>query len=102
MSNSTKKPFPKWISEKKDKVTLTIRATPRASRSEIFGTEDEWIKVRLKAPPVDGKANKELIVFFAKLLKVSKSSVNISSGESSRLKRVTIRGITAGDILSRV
>ena len=99
MSRTLKTALPAWIREKENSVSLTIRATPRASRSEICGAEDEWLKVRLKAAPVDGKANKELIAFFAKLLKVSKSSVEISSGESGRLKRITISGIVAADIL---
>ena len=86
MSASEQTDLPAWIREKNGEVTLSLRATPRASRSEISGVEDDWLKVRLKAPPVDGKANKELISFFAKLLKLPKKSIRICSGESSRLK----------------
>lgn len=93
---------PKWIRERDNSITLSIRVTPRASFSEICGAEDEWLKVRLKAAPVDGKANKELIAFFAKTLKVSKSSVQISSGANARLKRISIKGIKAADILNLV
>ncbi|MFO7937437.1 MAG: DUF167 domain-containing protein [Kiritimatiellia bacterium] len=100
MTEPLKKTLPKWIAEKNGGIILTIRVTPRASRSEISGAEENWLKVRLKAPPVDGKANKELITFFARLLKVSKSSVSICSGESSRLKRIHIKEIAADRILT--
>lgn len=101
MSENKKTTLPKWIKEKNGELSLVIRATPRASRSEIVGAEDEWLKVRLKAPPVDGKANKELIAFFAKLLKVSKSGIKIESGANARLKRVSLKGVRAADLLTR-
>lgn len=102
MSATLKTELPAWISEKNGEVSLTIRVTPRASRSEICNAEDEWLKVRLKAAPVDGKANKELISFFAKLLKLPKRNIRICSGDSSRLKRIALRGARTGDILSRI
>lgn len=99
MPNNSNEHIPNWISAKADGTILTLKATPRASRSELCGAEDEWLKVRLKAPPVDGKANKELIALFAKLLKVPKRSVEICSGKSSRLKRISIKSITPEQVL---
>jgi hypothetical protein len=99
MPDNTNQQLPNWISAKTDGTVLTLKATPRASRSELCGAEDEWLKVRLKAPPVDGKANRELISFFAKLLKVPKSRVEICSGESSRLKRISIKNIPPEQVL---
>ncbi len=93
--------LPEWIRESPDGCWLTLRATPGASRSEIAGVEPGWLRIRLTAPPVDGKANQELIRFLAKLLKISKSSIVISSGESSRLKQIKISGIRAADFLNR-
>lgn len=74
-------------------VTLSVRVTPRAARSEIVGIENELWKVRLAAPPVEGAANTELIKLLAKTFDVSKSDVEIASGTASRNKIVRISGI---------
>jgi uncharacterized protein (TIGR00251 family) len=90
-----------WIKQSSKGFRITVRATPGSSRSEISGADENWLKVRLKAAPVDGKANKELINFLAKLAKVPKSSIEICSGKNSRLKRVEIRGIQIQDFINR-
>ncbi len=84
-----------WLQETKDGATLTVKAVPRAAKSEIAGVEDGWVRVRIKAPPVDGKANEALVKFFAGLFSVPKGAVSIISGDTARLKRVKITGITA-------
>ena len=91
-----------WLHPTNDGCVLTVKATPRANRSEIIGAEPEWLRVRLKAPPVDGKANAELIVFFAKLFGVPKSAVGILTGDTSRLKRIRLRGVSADAVAARV
>jgi uncharacterized protein (TIGR00251 family) len=72
-----------------------VRAVPRASKSEIVGCHVGRLKVRLAAPPVDGAANAELVKVLAKFFKVSKSSVEIVSGETSKNKQVKIQGANA-------
>ncbi len=89
-----------WITENSDGVILTIKATPRASKTEITGTDADWMRMRIKAPPVDGKANEELSSFFAKQLKLPKRSVEIITGGTSRLKRVKLGGVTAAMVKS--
>ncbi len=84
-----------WLQETKDGATLTVKAVPRAAKSEIAGVEDGWVRVRIKAPPVDGKANEALVKFFAALFGVPKGAVSIISGDTARLKRVKITGMTA-------
>jgi uncharacterized protein (TIGR00251 family) len=84
-----------WIQETGDGVVLTVKAVPRASKSEVAGAEGAWLRVRVKAPPVDGKANEALVKFFAGLFSVPKGAVSIISGDTARLKRVKITGITA-------
>lgn len=74
---------------------LRVRATPNASRSEIIGWEDDpqagrILRVRVAAPPVEGKANTELREFLAKSLKLSKSKVVLQKGNSSRYKSFEI------------
>lgn len=78
------------IIETTNAVTFSVRVIPRASRSEIVGEHDGALKVKLASPPVDGAANTELIKLFAKKFGVSKSDIEIVSGETSKNKRIKI------------
>jgi uncharacterized protein (TIGR00251 family) len=80
-------------------VLLAVHVVPRASRSEIVGLEGQTLKVRVAAPPTRGKANKELIKLLAGTLGVSKSQVDIVSGQKARHKRVEVRGVNASAAL---
>ena len=84
-----------WLRPSINDCTVTVKATPRATATEITGAEPEWLCVRLKAPPVDGKANAELAGFFAKRLGIPKRAVEILSGGASRLKRIKFHGVSA-------
>ena len=77
-----------------DGVVLAIRLTPRASRNEVQGVTEGVLRVRLQAPPVDGKANEALRRFLADEFDVAPSRVVLLSGETARQKRVLVRGIT--------
>lgn len=77
-----------------DGITLRIKAVPNSSKNEICGLLDEALKVKIKAPAVENKANLELVKFFAKLLKVPKSSVQLKSGGNSKVKTLYIEGCT--------
>lgn len=81
-------------------VRLSVRAQPRASRTETAGEHDGALKVRLVAPPVDGEANDELTRFLAKAIGVAASSVRVVAGESSRNKVVEIEGTTVAHVES--
>jgi uncharacterized protein (TIGR00251 family) len=70
--------------------TINVRVVPRASRSEVVGMQDGVLRVRIAAPPVDGAANEELIRVLAEHFGVSRASVAISHGLSSKLKSVRI------------
>lgn len=71
-------------------LVLTLRIQPRASRDEMSGPLGGAYKVKITAPPVDGKANVHLRAFLATSFGVAKSQVKIESGESGRHKRVRI------------
>ena len=79
-------------------LTFAVHVVPRASKSEIIGEHDGALKIRLAAPPVDGAANRELIRFLAKLLRVPQNAVEIISGASSRRKVVRARGACAAQL----
>ena len=83
------------LKESKEGVILPIKVVPRAAKNAIVGWENEELKVRLNAVPEKGEANEELIAFLAKTWKIPKSSFSILSGETSRHKRLLIRGMTA-------
>jgi hypothetical protein len=78
-------------------VYLNVRVVPRASKAGLAGTRDGALLVRLNAPPVEGAANAELIDVMATALRVPKRNIAIVSGERSKLKRVSVAGITSED-----
>jgi len=75
-------------------VRFAVRVQPRASRTEVSGIHDTALKVRLLAPPVDGAANDLLIEYLAESLGVTRRSVRIVSGRSSRSKIIEVDGVT--------
>lgn len=75
-------------------ITIKIKAVPNSSKNEICGILNGALKIKIKAPAVENKANEELVKFFSKLLKVSKSSVELKSGGTSKLKTLYINGCT--------
>lgn len=71
---------------------LTLLVQPRSSRNELAGLHNNALKLRLTAPPVEGKANKAVISFLAKRLHLPKSAITIQSGLQSREKQVLVSG----------
>lgn len=80
-------------------VIITLHVLPNAPKSEVVGEYNGALKVKIKAPPVDGKANKAIIEFFSELLNVAKNKIEILKGDKSKHKRVLVRGLTAAGIL---
>jgi len=79
-----------YFEEKEGFLILNIRVVPRASRNEIAGVQGDALKVRIQAPPLDGKANAYLIKFLSKHWKIPRSNIEILSGETGRNKRLRI------------
>ncbi len=86
--------------ERDGAVIFAVRVQPRASKDEIAGEMGGALKVRLRAPAVEDRANEALVEFLADLLKTSRSAVSILSGERSRVKRIEIRGVTRQQVLN--
>jgi len=78
--------------------TLTLHIQPGARKTEIAGQHGDALKIRLAAPPVDGKANEALLRFVAETLHLPKSSVCLKSGQTSRRKVVEVSRTTAEEI----
>lgn len=76
---------------------LAVRVSPRASKAAITGEENGRLKVRLKAPPLEGRANRELLSVLAAALGLRKSRLQLVAGEKSRDKTVLLTGISEPD-----
>jgi len=79
-------------------VTISLRVVPRASKNEVSGVINGALKIRLQAPPVEGKANKALIKFLAKKFDTPQRNIAILSGNINRNKRVHITGVTEEEV----
>jgi hypothetical protein len=91
------------MSEGKRGAALAIRVIPRARKDEIVEIlADQTIKIRLAAPPVEGKANEALIEFLAKVLDVPRSKVDIIAGASGRDKLVSILDLDSREAQARI
>lgn len=86
------------VRERNGAAIFPVRVQPRASKDEIAGEMGGALKVRLRAPAVEDRANEALVEFLAQLLKTPKSAVRILSGDRSRTKRIEIRGVTPQQI----
>ncbi|MGN1359799.1 MAG: DUF167 domain-containing protein [Kiritimatiellia bacterium] len=93
---------PTWLQQRNDGTLLTLKVTPRASRSGVLGEEPNWLRIRLQAPPVDGKANAALIDFLATRLNLPKRTIQLISGETGRLKKVLIPTLPPDEIQARL
>jgi hypothetical protein len=82
--------------------TFAVGVHPRAKKNAITGEAGDALKLSLTAPPIDGKANQACIEFFAKLLKLPRSSVTIAAGQTSRNKVIHVAGMTAEQVRERL
>ena len=90
------------MTETPEGVVLNVRAQPRSSRAGIDGLLGDAVKVRIRCAPVDGKANKELVETLADEFGLAKSSVVFKSGETSKQKRIMLRGVSAAVVEARL
>lgn len=80
-----------WFTWEGEDLVLRLHIQPRSSVDGFGEIHNNRLKLRLAAPPVDGKANRQLIAFLARQFGIPKSSVRIVSGENSRLKTVRLQ-----------
>jgi uncharacterized protein (TIGR00251 family) len=90
------------IQESSGGATFAVKVHPRARKNTITGELGDALKVSLTTPPVEGRANEACIEFFAKLLKVPRSSVTIASGQTSRNKVIRVGGVTGQYVRDRL
>ena len=95
-------PNASYLTETPEGVVLNVRAQPRSSRAGIDGLLGDAVKVRIRCAPVDGKANKELVETLADAFGLAKSAVVFKSGETSKTKRLLLRGISAATVAAAI
>ena len=81
---------------------FAVKVVPRAAKDEIVGWLEDALKVRVQAPPQDGRANRALEVLLAEALSLKKNAVTVTTGRASALKRVAIAGLTREEIVRRL
>ncbi len=91
-----------WMADHADGVTLIVQVVPRASRDAVQGLHGDALKIRLRAPPVDGKANAALAAFLAETLGVPERQVTLVGGLAGRRKRVRVSGLDAAAVRARL
>ena len=91
-----------WITQTPRGVTLNVHATPRASKNQIQGLHGDAVKIRLRAPPVEGKANAALVAYLAGTLDVPERDVVLLSGETGRRKRIAIAHLDLSTVAARL
>ena len=88
-----------WFRQAADRtITLTLHIQPGAKKTEFAGRHGDALKIRLAAPPVDGKANAALLKFVAETLRLPKSAVTLKSGQTSRRKVLEVIGAEAEQV----
>lgn len=85
--------------ETPDGIILPVKASPKSSKNEIVGWENNELKIRIAAHPDRNSANEELIAFLANTLHISKSQIKLISGSTSRHKRLCLIGIKQDQLL---
>jgi uncharacterized protein (TIGR00251 family) len=79
-------------------VLINIRLTPRSSKNEVIGFGDGTYRIKVKAPPLDGRANKALIALLSGILRLPKKNIRIKSGDKAREKIVQIQGMSKSEV----
>lgn len=83
-------------------VSISVRVYPNAARNEVVGFDGGVFRVKVAAPPVQGKANRELVAFLGEVLGISKNRVSITRGHTTRNKLIAIDGLSEAGVKERL
>src|SRR5450830_1474932 len=89
------------MQNQQETIKITVRVQPGARKNELLGFQEDILRIKIAAPPVEGKANRELIVFLSEVLGIRKSDITIEKGETTKRKTVGITGATKTQIMER-
>ena len=91
-----------YLTQTADGVVFNVKLVPNSSFSKIVDKTNEYVRIKISAPPIENKANKELISFCSDLFNVNKSKISIISGEKSKLKKVLIKDTKFDDLSQKL
>lgn len=80
-----------WIQKTKDGIIIKIHVVPNSSKTQIVGDHGDRLKIKIKAPPVDGKANEEVIDFLCEKLGIKKNQAELLTGQASKSKNILLK-----------
>lgn len=90
----------KYLLNTTNGIIFNVKLVPNSSFSKIVDYTEEYVRIKISAPPIENKANKELIDFCSKLFDVNKSKLKIVSGDKSKLKKILIQD-TSFEVISQ-
>ena len=91
-----------FLLETRDGTILSAKLVPNSSHSKIVDFSDEYIRIKISAPAIENKANKELISFCSEMFDINKSKIEIISGEKSKLKKILFKNIKYDELTQKV
>ena len=94
--------MPNYLIETTDGILFNVKLVPNSSFSKVVDFTEEYVRIKISAPAIENKANKELIEFCSDLFDVNKSKLKIISGEKSKVKKVLITGAKYSDIIQKL
>ena len=94
--------MPNYLLDTTDGIIFCVKLVPNSSFSKIVDFTDEYVRIKISAPPIENRANKELIEFCSDLFNVNKSKLSIISGEKSKIKKVLIKNAKNEEITQKL
>ena len=91
-----------YIKETPQGAVLMVLAAPRSSKTEIVEIQQDRVKIKVKAPPVDGEANSALVEYLSKIFKIPKKSVILEKGQTGKQKSFLLSGLTKEQVCQTV
>ncbi len=88
--------------ENRDNALIKVRVLPRSSKDQIVSKECGIYKIKIMAPPIEGKGNKALQSLLAKKLGVAKNRIEVVAGKKSKTKMIRIQGMSLEDAIRRL
>lgn len=94
--------MPNYITDTTNGIIFNVKLVPNSSFSKIVDFTDEYVRIKISSPPIENRANKELIEFCSDLFKINKSKIKIISGEKSKIKKVLLSDANYSDVIQKL
>lgn len=91
-----------YLYETQDGIIFCVKLVPNSSHNKVVDFTDEYVRIKISSPPIENKANKELIAFCSDLFDVNKSKLKLVSGDKSKLKKILITNSKIDDITQKL